>query len=350
MKKKISFTILALLVVITTLFSSVSFADSAIVGQQLLQPESGWKRIDDSDPSIKYSSNRVSGGTTAAFNNTYNLLFQNESVEFKFKGTKLRIINMYYYANQSDNVKVLIDGVEYTYSCAGDGREVWQVLAFEKLNLTDTIHTVKITNAHENSNYHIYMDAIDIDDSGYVLDPDSNPTTEIPDSISNLSAQSHNSNIKLSWNAVTGAISYIVKRSTTVGGPYTDIASNVTGNIYSDTTAVVGTTYYYVVVAVNSNGQSGLSNEVSATLQPISNGKAILTITMTNGSIKEYDLSQQQLDSFITWVDEKDNGNGPEKYKFVKTWNKGPFKARNEYVIFDKILTFSVDEYDVVTQ
>ncbi len=47
--------------------------------------------------------------------------------------------------------------------------------------------------------------------------------------------------------------------------------------------------------------------------------------------------------------DAKDARSGPAKNKFVKTWNKGPFKSRIEYVIFDKILTFDVDEYDVVT-
>lgn len=46
-------------------------------------------------------------------------------------------------------------------------------------------------------------------------------------------------------------------------------------------------------------------------------------------------------------VDAKDAGTGPAKYKFVKTWNKYPFKARAEYVIFDKILAFDVDEYEV---
>ena len=76
-------------------------------------------------------------------------------------------------------------------------------------------------------------------------------------------------------------------------------------------------------------------------------GRAILTIYLTNGTEKEYDLAMTEVNSFIQWYDAKDSGVGPAKYKFIKTWNIGPFKSRTEYVIFDKILTFNVDEYSV---
>jgi len=79
-------------------------------------------------------------------------------------------------------------------------------------------------------------------------------------------------------------------------------------------------------------------------------GRAILIITMINGMDKEYDLSMTEVNAFISWYDAKDVGSGPAKYAFTKTWNKGPFKARTEYVIFDKILTFEVNEYDGATQ
>jgi hypothetical protein len=76
-----------------------------------------------------------------------------------------------------------------------------------------------------------------------------------------------------------------------------------------------------------------------------SSDRAILTITMTNGLEKEYDLSMTEVNAFIEWYDKKEAGVGPAKYAFNKTWNKGPYKKRTEYVIFDKILTFNVDEY-----
>ncbi|MNI97240.1 hypothetical protein D3C73_1558500 [compost metagenome] len=52
-----------------------------------------------------------------------------------------------------------------------------------------------------------------------------------------------------------------------------------------------------------------------------------------------------EVNAFIDWYDQKDAGVGPSKYAFIKTWNKGPFTKRTEYVVFDKILNFNVDEY-----
>lgn len=71
--------------------------------------------------------------------------------------------------------------------------------------------------------------------------------------------------IQLTWNAVSGATSYTVKRSTANGGPYAEIATGVTATTYTNTGLNSGTTYYYVVAAVNSAGSSGNSNQASAT-------------------------------------------------------------------------------------
>jgi hypothetical protein len=58
--------------------------------------------------------------------------------------------------------------------------------------------------------------------------------------------------VALTWNASPGASSYNIKRSTTTGGAYTIISSNVIGTNYVDTTVANGTTYYYVVSAATS--------------------------------------------------------------------------------------------------
>ena len=81
-----------------------------------------------------------------------------------------------------------------------------------------------------------------------------------------LTATAGNTQVALSWNASSGATSYNVKRATVSGGPYTMVASLNSTN-YTDTGLTNGTTYYYVVTAVNSAGQSGNSSEVSATPQ-----------------------------------------------------------------------------------
>ncbi|WP_282938599.1 pectinesterase family protein [Paenibacillus sp. RC67] len=71
--------------------------------------------------------------------------------------------------------------------------------------------------------------------------------------------------VSLQWSSVTEAVYYNVKRSTTKGGAYTTIATNVTGTSYTDTGLTNGTTYYYVVSAANAGGESANTQEVNAT-------------------------------------------------------------------------------------
>jgi fibronectin type 3 domain-containing protein len=86
-----------------------------------------------------------------------------------------------------------------------------------------------------------------------------------PPAPTNLVATPGNGQVSLSWNASSGATSYNVKRSTTNGGPYTTIATGVTATNFTNTQLVNGTTYFFVVSAVNSAGESGNSNQASAT-------------------------------------------------------------------------------------
>jgi hypothetical protein len=72
------------------------------------------------------------------------------------------------------------------------------------------------------------------------------------------------SQINLSWNAVSGATSYNVYRSTTSGGPYSLAGSSSTTS-FSDTGLNCNTTYFYVVRAVSGGCESGNSNQASAT-------------------------------------------------------------------------------------
>jgi subtilisin family serine protease/uncharacterized membrane protein len=86
-----------------------------------------------------------------------------------------------------------------------------------------------------------------------------------PPAPQHLVAAAGDNRVVLTWSASLGATRYIVKRSTASGGPYAVLASNVKGATYADTTAVNDTTYYYVVAAANSLGDSDDSNEASAT-------------------------------------------------------------------------------------
>jgi hypothetical protein len=81
----------------------------------------------------------------------------------------------------------------------------------------------------------------------------------------NLTAVPGNNRVDLAWSASAGATSYNVKRSTENGGPYAPLASGVVETAYNDPTAANGTTYYYVVSAVNAFGEGPNSTQVAAT-------------------------------------------------------------------------------------
>jgi len=80
-----------------------------------------------------------------------------------------------------------------------------------------------------------------------------------------LAATAGNAQVALTWTASSGATSYNVKRAAVSGGSYATIASGITTASYTDTTVTNATTYYYVVSAVNTFGESGNSAQVSAT-------------------------------------------------------------------------------------
>lgn len=79
-----------------------------------------------------------------------------------------------------------------------------------------------------------------------------------------LTATGGTSEIVLNWSASPAAASYTVKRSAEPGGPYEAIASGITATTHTDSGLAVGTTYYYVVSAVNPLGESADSGVAGA--------------------------------------------------------------------------------------
>src|SRR5450755_2610133 len=90
------------------------------------------------------------------------------------------------------------------------------------------------------------------------------PALPVPAVPTALTAVAGNQQVSLSWTAATGASSYHVKRATASGGPYTQVGS-ATATSYSDTSVTNGTTYFYVVSAVNTSGESANSSQASST-------------------------------------------------------------------------------------
>ncbi len=69
----------------------------------------------------------------------------------------------------------------------------------------------------------------------------------------------------VAWDAPTGTITgYNIYRSTTSGVFTAKLnAAPITALTYTDTTVVAGTTYFYVVRAVNGTGESPNSNQIT---------------------------------------------------------------------------------------
>jgi fibronectin type 3 domain-containing protein len=88
---------------------------------------------------------------------------------------------------------------------------------------------------------------------------------DVPSVPSNLVATAPlDSQVGLSWTAVSGATGYNAYRAT-VSGSETLLQGNIAGTTFEDSGLSNGVTYYYKVTAVNGSGEGGKSVEVSVT-------------------------------------------------------------------------------------
>jgi fibronectin type 3 domain-containing protein len=108
--------------------------------------------------------------------------------------------------------------------------------------------------------------------------------SQAPAAPSGLLASAANAQVSLTWSASATATRYNVKRGTTTGGPYTTVSSPTATN-FTDTGLTNGTTYFYVVTAVNSTGESANSVQASATpVAPTQAPAAPTGLTATAGN------------------------------------------------------------------
>ena len=89
--------------------------------------------------------------------------------------------------------------------------------------------------------------------------------TALPSAPAAPAASASGSTVALSWPAVGGATSYYVKRATISGGPYA-VVGQTSGTSHNDAGLSGSTAYYYVVSALNANGEGTNSPQTAASL------------------------------------------------------------------------------------
>jgi fibronectin type 3 domain-containing protein len=107
----------------------------------------------------------------------------------------------------------------------------------------------------------------------------------IPALPTGLVATAGDTTVSLTWTASTGATSYHVKRSMTSGSGYVQVGVPTAAS-FADSSLTNGTTYFYVVSAVNSAGESANSSQASAT--PVA---AVVNVTITVDPTKTKTIS-----------------------------------------------------------
>lgn len=146
----------------------------ATIGQQLLSPDNGYKRYDNTDSRIiKYSATGIVNEKNSAYYNgeQYYSCTQGDYFYFRFYGKNFRLIELLSNNRTNDyHEEVFGDGISIgkinTYSATA----IAQTLVFEYSFLSIGVHEIKVTNIATDGKY-IALDAVDIDDIGSLLNP-----------------------------------------------------------------------------------------------------------------------------------------------------------------------------------
>ncbi|WP_459480244.1 Ig-like domain-containing protein [Clostridium saccharoperbutylacetonicum] len=304
---------------------NVSAANAATIGDVLTTPENGWRRIDDTDKNILRDSN-VGYGTLSNFYNgsQTSMDYYNSGVKFKFYGTKLRIIAVMAKSDISSTIRLTIDGKIYSYSQISSGLK-FQSIVDEVDDLQLGFHTVSLTNLDYVQ--HAMLDAIDIDDVGYLV----NPNESI--SLSNTSL-----------NLIKGDTKSLTATTTPAGEQVSWTSSDDSIATVDSTGTVSGTKVGSCIITAATEDGLTAACAVTVTEKDVPNtdnptqptGDENLYIQLINGDVKKYTVTTDGFNKFKQWyIDRVDNKAGSPIYKFDKD-------SSEDYVICDKIEWFEI--------
>ncbi|WP_269525315.1 fibronectin type III domain-containing protein, partial [Coraliomargarita parva] len=157
--------------------------------------------------------------------------------------------------------------------------------------------------------YYYVVTALDtnFNESTYSSEANATPVdTTPPAAPGSFSASAGDGSVSLDWadNSEPDMASYSVYRSTTSGSGYAAIATGLTSSDYVDNAVSNGTTYYYVVTALDTNAnESSNSSEASATPLNTTPPAAPTGLSLTVGEgyidLDWDDNSESDFDSYI---------------------------------------------------
>ncbi len=138
-------------------------------------------------------------------------------------------------------------------------------------------------------------------------------TTIPPSTVTGVTAAAGSGQITVSWNAATGATSYNLYMASQSGLTKSNYATLVDGNKFTNVTSpkiisniINGITYYFIVTAVNSGGESADSNVASTTL-PITflKGVSMIALPLSSSSSASSLFGADAEFNFARWDTEK---------------------------------------------
>jgi fibronectin type 3 domain-containing protein len=170
--------------------------------------------------------------------------------------------------------------LSWTASTGATSYQVWDSTGgnFGEAGSPVTGTSATITGLANGTAYTFYVTASNsIGTSGPSNFVSATPMQAVPPAPAGLAALAGNAQVVLNWTASVGASSYNVYQGTAAGAEsITPVASGVTAATATVTGLTNGTAYFFKVVAVNSAGSSGYSNEASATPMATATGGGTL--------------------------------------------------------------------------
>jgi len=326
--KKFSIMFVMLLAIIGFgIIQNGSMVNAATVGQQLMEPESGWKRYDDSDFNIQYKHEfMISGSSDQNYqgcgHKTNMTKSDNQYIYFSFYGSKLRLFDYPCY-NASKNSKISFDGGKTFERCSAYGvpSEMYTMF-YEKIGLENKIHNVVIEIPVE-ENTIFGLDFLDTD--GYLV-----PTVSFEKLSMDLTVGDSQQSYVLTSGAYTQEDVVLTSSDESVA----TIDQNCKVTALKEGKTVITAQYKNseakatCVVTVVHKGTNPPVDEPAT-------GDGTLYIEMVDGNIKQ----AQDLDvaDFIKWFKNRDlDDNDNPIYKIKNA------KGNVEYLVHDKVVGFEV--------